>query len=754
MRVLVNYEASEKLLLPTIAGFLKRENVQAIASSNPMHLAELLSIAKDKQVEAIILCNETTLRNVSMNKKATLDGYRGSRFNFSTPILVVNKINHVHTVNHGGFLLGKDLEKLRTIHQKATPFSFTLLDKPSLFPKYLELFSKAVLISYDIETVTLNENEKELKAGDTIITCVSYTILLPTGVIRTYVLPLVNFTEEFWVKQGDYEKAITFMQKANKLDVPKVMHNGMYDSMHSIIYHAEPHNFALDTMAMAHSEYAELPKSLDFVASMHCYDYVQWEDESEDARKTKDMQKYWGYNAKDTWYTMRVAISQLKNMPAYARRNYSDKFKLVYACLYCGFEGFKIDIEVQDRVRDEAQIKLDKARSLLQTYVADPNFNPGSWQQVEKYIYKVFGAIKPKIGKSKSGTDEKNLSAVADQHPLLALLTSNMLDYREAQKAIGTYFNFLQKNKRLLWTLNPFGAETERMSCNASSLWCGTQVQNIPYYAKKFLIADEGFTILEADNKQSEGRCTAYCAQDEDLIKALEDPVYDFYKTLGTLFFQMPYEEVTDFFRNKVLKRIVHGTNYVMGAKTFKDNIGAKILHQTASILGFKLVPKPSSRKPEEKTIIGFCKELLDKYHVPFPRIRKWYKELELEVKTTGQIKSPLGHVRKFFGDITKNHNIFRSAVAHQPQNLSGAILNIGFWKIYKHMVVEPILPLKLGDVRLKAQIHDSNMLQAKDEHVELVKTRMLEYMDNPVTVHGRILRIPVDINTGKSWKG
>lgn len=754
MKVLVNYELSEKLLLPTIAGFLKREGVQAMASSEVLTMAELLGKARLAGADAIVLCNEGTLRNLTMNKKSTLDGYRGSRFNFSIPVIVTNKINHVHTVNHGSFLLQRDLSKLKTINKPATPFHFTVLNEPSLFPKYLELFSKALLISYDIETKTLNEKEEELKAGDTIITCAGYTILLPNGIIRTYVLPFVDFGIDHWVKNGDYEKAILLMQAINKLEVPKVMHNGMYDSMHSIIYHAEPHNFALDTMAMAHSEFAELPKSLDFVASLHCYDYCQWEDDAKDASATKDIQKYWSYNARDTWYTMRIALSQLKTMPAYAQRNYRDKFKLVYACLYCGFEGFKIDIAIQNKLRDEAQAKLDKARDLLRVYLADPNFNPGSWPQVQKYIYKVFGAVNPKIGKSKSGTDEKNLSAVADQHPLLALLTSNILAYKGAQKAIGTYYNFLQKNGRLLWTLNPFGTETERMSCNSSSLWCGTQVQNIPYYAKKFLIADEGYTIFEADNKQSEGRCTAYVAQDEDLIAALESPTHDFYKTLGTLFFQIPYEEVTDFFRNKVLKKIVHGTNYVMGPKTFKENIGTKILHETASLLGFKLVPNPSLKRPEEKSILSFCKELLDKYHIPFPRIRKWYKELELEVKTTGQIVSPLGHVRKFFGDITKNHNLFRSAVAHQPQNLSGAILNMGYWKIYKHMVVEPIAPLVLGDVRLKAQIHDSNLLQAKDEHIELVRQRMLEYMDNPVEVHGRILRIPVDINTGKSWKG
>jgi DNA polymerase I-like protein with 3'-5' exonuclease and polymerase domains len=304
---------------------------------------------------------------------------------------------------------------------------------------------------------------------------------------------------------------------------------------------------------------------------------------------------------------------------------------------------------------------------------------------VSKYIYDVFGAFKPMIGKgAKSGTDEKNLEAVADQHPLLALLVDSILEYRGSVKAVSTYYNFLQKCGRLLYALNPWGAETERMACSASSWWCGAQIQNIPAYAKGQFIADEGFELAEVDEKQAEGRCVAYLSQDLDLIKAIEDTVYDFYKTLGTLFFKMKYENVSDFFRNKVLKKIVHGTNYVMGGKTFKENIGVKILHETASALGFKLVPKPSSLHKEEKTIIGFASELLELYHIAFPKVRKWYEVVKAEVSSTNTLTSPLGHVRYLFGDIKKNHAIFRSAVAHVPQNLSVSILNKGYWQIYK----------------------------------------------------------------------
>lgn len=765
MRVLVNFSLEEKAHLPILVFLLRRLGIDAVGSAKTLMPSDINRMAKEQNCEAVLIVNNATLLNIVSNPKATLDAYRGSRFAFDVPAVVCNKLAHIHTIPHGQFLLEKDLKKLFPSSEKIPRFSFTVLERQKDYDNILAEMAQSLLTAYDIETLTLNEINKDTKidgkkvedptlwkAGDTIISCASWSCLMPSGLIKTWVLPLVDFGQDHWRKWGQYETALLFLQNANKLPTPKVMHNGVYDCTHSIVYHAEPNNWCLDTMAIAHAEYAELPKSLDFVASLHLIDYIQWKDEAGSASKDKDIYAYWTYNAKDTYNTLRVAISQLRTMPIYAKHNFAEKFKLVYPALYCAFEGFKIDIDIQNEVREESQKQLDTHRNLLQTYVADPSFNPGSWQQVEKYVYRVFGGIKPKIGKSKSGTDEKNLEAVGDQHPLLAKLTTSIIKYREAQKAIGTYYNFLKKNNRLLWNLNPFGAETERMACNASSFWCGTQVQNIPKYGKKFLVADDGYELVEVDNKQSEGRCTAYLAREEALIKAIEDKVYDFYKTLGTLFFEIPYEDVTDFFRNKVLKKIVHGTNYMMGAKTFKENIGVKTLHETAAVLGLKLVPKPSAKRENEKSILGFCKELLDKYHIPFPRVRKWYQEIFDEIKETGRLVSPLGHTRVFFGDIVKDHNMLRSAVAHKPQNLSVSILNIGFWKVYKQMVVEPTGELKLGDFRLKAQIHDSILAQYRIDKRDIVVPMMMRLMDNPVEVYGKELRIPVDAKVGVVW--
>lgn len=749
MRVLVNYHKSEAKYLSQLAYFLRQAGIEAVSTAKVLTISELTAKAKHGSASAILLCNEETLRNCVPGDHPTLDKFRGTRLNFSVPTIICNSLAHVNTVAHGSWLLEKDLEKFRTIHLPPQPFEFQVLTKVGMFEAALKLLSAALVLSLDIETDLLNEqdNEVTMEGGDSIITSISWTALMPDGTMPTIVMPFVDFGVDHWETEYDYQQAIRFMQMVNALPCPKVMQNGMYDTTHLIRYHAEPANWVLDTMGMAHSEFAELPQDLSFIASYQLYDYVYWKDDADLSKKDKDLNKFWGYNAKDTWNTLRIAIQQLRTMPAYARVNYADQFKIVYPSIYCSFEGLLIDNKVREEKRAVSSTLLEGARNELRIMFADPNFNPGSWQQVEKYIYKVFGARKPKIGKSKSCTDEKNLIAVGQQHPLLSRLTTNILDYRGAQKAIGTYYDFKQKNSRLLYSLDPFGTETDRMACRASSLWVGTQAQNIPFYAKSMLCADAGYEMVEVDNSQSEARCTAYCAQELKLIEALESATHDFYRTLGTLFFNIPYEEVSDFFRNKVLKKIVHGTNYMMGAKTFIENIGVQILYDTASKLDIKLVQVPRKNRTDEMTIKGFAKSLLEAYHKPFPRVREWYKEIFTEIQITGMLVSPLGHTRKFFGDINKEHDMLRGAVAHQPQNLSVKVLNKGFWRCYKELVVP-----SRGRYRMKAQVHDSILAQYLAAERDYWVPRMIECCKNAIEVHGRILRIPVDAKVGPNW--
>lgn len=103
-------------------------------------------------------------------------------------------------------------------------------------------------------------------------------------------------------------------------------------------------------------------------------------------------------------------------------------------------------------------------------------------------------------------------------------------------------------------------------------------------------MAPEGYLILEIDKSQSEARCTAYLSGDKDLIQALEDPpetagIKDFYCYTGYKFFAVEFDKKHDL--RQAVKKIIHGTNYMMGAMTFIDSAGVTKLQSYKKIVNF-----------------------------------------------------------------------------------------------------------------------------------------------------------------------
>lgn len=749
MLVFVNYNKEEKANLPILASILKKRGVHAVASANTFGISDLLATAKKANASAIIMANEDTLANlvqVPQKSAATLATFRGSRLNFSIPAIVINPLDHVHTVKYGRFLLEKDLEKLAYLHQKPIPLRFKVCEGLKDLFDCETLLEKAVLISIDIETDAYSR-----------ITCISFTGLFriqEQWITETFVIPFIDFGIDHWEDPLLYQEAIETMQNICQNEVPKMMFNNPYDAQYLIKYHAWPNNLVIDVMGMAHSQYSELPKTLDFVASLYCYDYFYWKQEADLAKKNRDIRAYWGYCAKDSWNTLRAFMNMLEQYPQYAITNYQMLYKLIYPCLYCAYEGIKVDLAKREELKKEAQAKLDVALKNLRIMAANEEFNPGSPKQVANFIYNIIGAKavterkKDKSGNitTKVSTSEKSLKKVMEQHPLLTRIVGDILTYREEAKAIGTYFEFETLNERVLYSLGPFATDTGRFSSRQSNFRLydvegdvssyGAQVQNIPDYAKEMLVADDGWELFEADNNKSEARCVAFLAVCIALKVVLADRDKDFYKVLGTIFFGIPYDKVTKDLRNKVLKRIIHGTNYMMGVDTFIDHVGVKQIMEGAALLGMKV-----------SDIREFVKFLLGIYHKKFPEVSQWYTEIKREILRTHKLVSPMGYTRFFFGDIINNHKILRGAVAHAPQNLSVTILNKGFWKVYKLVVENPY------EIRLKAQIHDSNFGQYKiglrDKYQQLV----LAAMNNPVQVNGDVLSIPVDFKYGRTWK-
>lgn len=639
--------------------------------------------------------------------------------------IIIPQLKTLYTVNHMHFLMEEYIRKLAQPHAFVHKDVFTWKHITyEEHEQWLELYKKAILIAVDIETG---------KAEHLIITSVSYTALLPGGRTKTCVI------------SPDYNNPMPFiymMRAFNKLPAPKIMQNGQYDMSYFMRFGAPLYNYLFDTYNMMHAMYSELPRDLAFMSGMFLANFKFWKEE----RLTGSLYEY---NAKDTHNTLWLFIAQAHHANKYCRyayRNYCISFPMVFPSISVGLEGIKVDEHNRAALRAKEVAKGEAALKKLQKWIGE-EWNPGSPEQTLKLMRGV-GYTQA------TSSDAKTLQAFAESHPLCLLLKDKIVEYRKATKAVSTYYDMTLLGGRLLYQQDPSGTDTGRAASKKSNYWVGTQIQNIPGYAKMMFMADEGYHLAEVDKSQSESRCTAYISQDENLMETVETSP-DFHCTNASLFFGIPFNELYSIEGlmdklgkkyhvlrkdiRKVAKRINHGANYNMGPQVLWDTMGTKEVFEAARLLGL----------PKTYTPLMICAYLLACFDKAYPRIKKvWYKEVIREIQNTGKLVGVTGWTRRTFLKPWESKLDLNSAVAHHPQSLSVMLVNQGWMDVWKKQFLED------WPIRIKAQIHDSLFFQYKIGSEWVVK-EVDEIMYGKVAViHGRTMRIPNDAKYGATYWG
>lgn len=731
MRILINCADNEKSMRAPIQKWCRTNSVAAQVTYGHKTLEVLLRKVRAYEMDMLLVsCPETMFSLVGKNA-GTQSDWAGSVLWKDCPILIINPLKQVQTMPEGHWLLQQHLNKIPAIirHKKPEDHPYKIVQSGADARCMVSELQQYPYLVQDIETCRNNG-----------ITSIGYTpIDSSLSIKETYVLNL---------SQPELSPLWKYARLINAQTSYKIFHNGTFDAYQQCRWYMPPRNYILDTEYMWHSWYAEIKKSLAFVANTVLWDARYWKHEAAASPLA--------YNAKDCINTARIFIYFLNNMPDWAWKNYSKLVPNIAPAVWCSFEGFKVDYDKLTKTTEEAKTKKAALLSDLRLMAAEPGFNPNSVPQVSQWLYKILGAHKPvqrgpKKGKGNTGTDAKTLAKVSLQHPLFARIISTLIEYRNTSKAISTYYTArLTPGHRLLYSFKIDGTETERFSCSASSLYApllstqtlstqqnyGTQLQNIPPYMKLTLTADEGFSLVDIDKNKAEAFCTAHISQDEVFLADLLGEL-DFYLALGNRLFGLSIDDKEHPLR-QVFKKINHSTSYMAGGYSLLDSIGPENVFKYIELLEFKGTPIQFAEK---------CIKILLK---SYKRRKEWWDETRAFAKNFGYIETPDGHHRHVF-DYGKRHiphNTLRGLVAHQPQHLSVAGLNEAFWKIW-YLVQLP----SNGEVRLKGQVHDSVVAQIKDEKVEHYQDIILKKMDIPQTTALGEMRIPLESSVSKYWK-
>lgn len=654
-------------------------------------------------------------------RKLSLDDYAGSCFTIPSTklgttkdvkVLILNPLAQLVSTDTGEFITKRFISKLLKPSDwfPQTNFSFEIWT-PEKHTSLLYRFREAKLLALDIETYVGDADRR--------IHCVGYCGLFADGSTHSVVVPFKDML------------AHSFVRSLNSSSIPKLMQGGGYDNLYLMRWNVVCENYLFDTMTMFHCWYSELPKRLDFVTAFMIRDIRFWKDDAS-AGTEYDL---FEYNARDCWATMMAWLALLQEVPKYALNNYHIEFPLIFPCLHIEADGITVDKSVFEQAQEQARASLEGQAAKLRTWIG-PKFNPNSSQQCVRLL-QVLGI------KNATAAGKSELTAASAVHPLNALIIGAILAYRKQAKLLSTYFVWDKFwNGRLYYRTNPAGTDTGRLASTESSFWCGLQIQNIPQgkAVKSWLVADAGWKLAETDYAQSEARCVGYISGCKTLIDLVESDK-DFHKFNASAFFGVPYDEITKDLRN-LAKRVNHGANYGMGAGVMLETMGPVMVADAKTLL----------KLPAKWSLVQVCQHLLLAFERTYPEVKiTWVEAIKREIKLTKKMVSPLGWTRYFFSDPTKSKHALNAAIAHAPQNLSVSIINKVFYQIWRDTVYGDLR----GEVRLKAQIHDSILYQYRHEDSPAKVAAKMQY---PITVQdinkkSRTLLIPSDTNSGEtSW--
>jgi len=603
--------------------------------------------------------------------------------------------------------------------------------KPSLDEvlKFYALIKSKKYVAFDIESTP------------EFITCFSFAIYHEDKIISMSI-PFMNNQGNYWSVEEEIKVWIGLAEILNNPDIKIICQNGMFDLMFILrTMNIKSDNFYFDTMLAQHRCYTELPKGLDYLTSAYTY-YPYYKDEGKQShlKVIKDWPQYWKYNAKDSAYLFPIAEALIKELEEFESTDVMNyMMELHKPLMEMEFNG----ILTNKKGIIQAGKKYARWINALQhglNKIVGKEINPNSSKQMIAYFYGIC-MIKPYINRKtgNASCDSVALHRIAKKKVKGSFEAKIIIKIRKYKKLLSTYFEVsVDDDNRLRCSHKITGTVSGRIATEKTFFGTGTNLQNIPYLFKLHLISDPDWILCEADLAKAEAHVVAYLTQDANMIESFESGI-DVHSFNASKIFNLPIEEVIHEAKTKKVdqkstmrymgKKVVHASNYSMGAQTFSDNLAKEEIFMTQSE----------------------CKRLLQNYQDRFPGLKRWHHLIEEEVQNTRVLYNLFGSPRRFLGAM--NPALFRNAYSYKPQSTVAELLNRGLIKC----VNDFRLGKKGFDLRMTTTVHDSIVFQFhKSQIPNLLQILLIinDHMKHTFTYKGRSFTIGLDAKIGRQWAG
>ena len=380
--------------------------------------------------------------------------------------------------------------------------------------------------------------------------------------------------------------------------------------------------------------------------------------------------------------------------------------------------GFKIEpgkmLEFGEALE---QLALDlQSRVYIQ---AGKEFNINSPKQLGEVLFEDL-ALPYKKKKTKTGysTDAETLEELRSVSPII----DDILEYRQVTKLRGTYAVALpevaDENDRIHTDFKQALTATGRLSSADPNL------QNIPIRTKmgremrRYFVAKDGYTLVDADYSQIELRLLAHIADDYNMKEAFLSGD-DIHKKTAAAVFGVPEEYVTSEMRKRA-KAVNFGIIYGISGFSLSKDIGTSVAEAT---------------------------KYIKNYLMNYPSIDRYLEDVVENAKNLGYTVTEFGR-RRYIPELTAQNGAMRAfgkriAMNAPIQGTAADVMKMAMIKVYNRLRNDGL------DAKIVMQVHDELVLEVRDDLVPTVKALLKEEMENTVSLS---IPLTVEVTSGKNW--
>ena len=380
--------------------------------------------------------------------------------------------------------------------------------------------------------------------------------------------------------------------------------------------------------------------------------------------------------------------------------------------------GFKINT---DGMLEFADALDELARELQERiYVqALGEFNINSPKQLGEVLYVKLG-LPQKNKKNKNGfsTDAETLEELRQYSPII----DDILEYRQVTKLRGTYAAALPKlvdaENRIHTDFKQTLTATGRLSSADPNL------QNIPIRTRmgremrRYFIARDGYSLVDADYSQIELRLLAHVSNDYNMSEAFRDGV-DIHRKTASAVFGVPEESVNEEMRKRA-KAVNFGIVY--------------------GISGFSLAKDIGTTTKE-------ASQYIKNYLMNYPGIDVYLENVVEEAKNKGYTETIMGR-KRYIPELNASNGMLRAfgrrvAMNAPIQGTAADIMKLAMIKVHNKLLEQ------VPEAKIVMQVHDELIVESPDSEVEKVKTLLKEEMESAASLS---VPLTVDVSAGKTW--